>query len=236
MNKKGLKIVTIIPARGGSKGLPQKNILPLAGKPLIAYTIEASLQCPLIDRTVVSTDDSKIAEIAKQYGAEVPFFRPKELATGDAPTEDTLKHAVEWLENNEGYYFDILVFMQVTDVFKKRALLEKCIRALLEDESVDSAFVAYPDHKNYWKKVGDKYVRLDKRGHAARQLKEHIYREDTGLGCATRVNIIKQGKRLGDNVVIVPNDDTASFIDIHTEFDFWLAEKIVLEGKKKINE
>src|SRR4030043_381549 len=91
------KVVCVIPARGGSKGVPRKNIKNLAGKPLIAYTIEQALQSQYIDRTIVSTEDKEIADIAKQYGAEVPFMRPKDLAGDLVATVDVLLHAIKWI-------------------------------------------------------------------------------------------------------------------------------------------
>jgi len=101
MPEKKQNVVAVIPARGGSKGVPGKNIKLLGGKPLISYVLEAAKKCQLIDRIIVSTDDEQIAEVAKKYGAEVPFMRPAELAEDATPTELVLKHAVEWLEQNE---------------------------------------------------------------------------------------------------------------------------------------
>jgi len=236
MSERSLNVVAIIPARGGSKGLSRKNVRLLAGKPLIAYTIESAKQCPLIHRVIVSTDDAEIAQVARQFGAEVPFIRPAELATDYASTESVLKHAVEWIEENEGYPVDIMVFLQPTDIFRKKAMLETVVKNLLADESVDSSFVVYPEHKNYWRKVGEEYQRIDQRGHMSRQLKEKIYREDTGLACATRGWIIKEGRRIGSNVVPVMNEDVTSFVDIHDEFDLWLAEKILTEWGRKVND
>lgn len=229
-------VATIILARGGSKGLPKKNIAPLCGKPLIAYTIEASLGCKYVDRTFVSTDDLEIARTAREHGAEVPFLRPKELSGDFANAEECLLHAVEWLAKHENYHINIVSYMQVTDVFKKKYMLERCIEALLNDPAVESAFIGYREHKNYWREVDNRCVRLTDAGNEARQKKEHIFREDTGLGCATRVGVLRSGRRLGDNVVIIPNDDIASFIDIHAEFDLWLAEQILLANKRTIND
>jgi CMP-N-acetylneuraminic acid synthetase len=236
MSAHALNVVAVIPARGGSKGLPRKNIRLLAGKPLIAYTIEAARQCALIDRVIVSTDDLEIAEVSRQFGAEAPFMRPEELATDYASTESVLKHAVEWLEEHEGYRADIVVFLQLTDIFRKKYMLDKVVENLLADESIDSSFVVYPEHKNYWRKFGEEYRRIDERGHMSRQLKEKIYREDTGLACATRGWIIKEGRRIGNKVVPVMNEDHTSFIDIHDEFDLWLADKILTEWGRKIND
>jgi len=229
-------VVAIIPARGGSKGLPGKNLRPLLGKPLIAYTIEAALQCPLVNRVIVSTDDPAIAEVAKRHGAEVPFLRPAELATDDARTEGVLQHAVEWLETHEGSRIDVVVFLQPTDLFRKRWMIEHAVRALLDDPQLDSAFVTYHDHKNYWRKCDGRYLPLAHRGYQPRQQKEPVYREDTGLACATRAAIIKQGRRIGHTVKLLINHDQASFVDIHDEFDLWMAERILAEGKRTIND
>ncbi len=228
-------VVAIIPARGGSKGLPRKNIRPLLGKPLIAYTIEAARQCPLVDRVVVSTDDPEIAAVAAQWGAEVPFLRPAELATDEATTESVLKHAVEWLDAR-GCPIDIVVFLQPTDLFRKRWMIEDAVRALLEDPALESAFVATLDHKNYWGQVDGRYVPVSHRGYQPRQQKPPVYREDTGLACATRAAIVKQGRRIGDRVHLLVNRDQTSFIDIHGEFDLWLAERVLAEGKRTIND
>ncbi|WP_340297159.1 MULTISPECIES: acylneuraminate cytidylyltransferase family protein [unclassified Roseobacter] len=97
------KVCCIIPARSGSKGIPQKNLLSFGGKPLIAWSIEAALACDRIDRVVVSTDCRKIAKVAKAFGAEVPFLRPSSLAADDVHATNVVIHAVDWLSVNEGY-------------------------------------------------------------------------------------------------------------------------------------
>lgn len=229
--------VAVIPARGGSKGLPRKNLRLLAGKPLIAYTIEAAKASSYVDRVIVSTEDEEIAQTARKYGAEVPFLRPKELAEDLTPTEPVLKHAVEWLEKAEGYQVDIVLFLQPTDIFRKRFMIDEAIKRLLNDDTLDSVFVAYPTHKNFWRRVDGKYVRLAADlAYGPRQTREPLYREDTGIACATRAEVVRQGKRIGENVDIIINNDEASFIDIHDEYDFWLAEKVLTERGKTIND
>ncbi|MEK7155449.1 MAG: acylneuraminate cytidylyltransferase family protein, partial [Patescibacteria group bacterium] len=104
----------IITARGGSKGIPRKNIKLLAGKPLIAYTIDAAKASGVFDRIIVSTDDAEIADVAKQYGAEVPFMRPSELAGDSTPTLPVLVHALKWLKENESYEPDAVMLLQPT--------------------------------------------------------------------------------------------------------------------------
>ncbi|HYD03336.1 MAG TPA: acylneuraminate cytidylyltransferase family protein [Alphaproteobacteria bacterium] len=108
------KILAIIPARGGSKRLPGKNIMMFHGKPMIAWTIEAAKNSKYIDRVIVSTDDDKIAEVSRRYGAEVPFKRPAELATDTATSVDTIKHAVEFMSKEHGYDPDYICFLQAT--------------------------------------------------------------------------------------------------------------------------
>ncbi|MFC2043812.1 acylneuraminate cytidylyltransferase family protein [Chloroflexota bacterium] len=229
-------IVAIIGARGGSKGLPKKNIRLLSGKPLIAWTIEAAKNCELVDRVLVSTDDDEIAKVARKYGAEVPFKRPSELAGDDVPSISYLQHAVEWLESQDNYRVDIVLYLQVTDVFRKKYLVEKVISRLLKDPRLDSVFVGYLTHKNFWKRKDGRYQRLTLPEEKVRQQKEAVFREDIGLACASRVHVIKGGRRIGDCVDIVPNPDFCTSIDIHNEFDLWLAERILSEGQATIND
>jgi CMP-N,N'-diacetyllegionaminic acid synthase len=230
-------VVAIIAARGGSKGLPRKNVRVLAGKPLIAWTIEAAKASPLVDRVIMTTDDAEIAEIARKYGAEVPFMRPAELAQDLTPTEPVLTHALDWVERVDHYPVDIVVFLQPTDLFRRKTMIDEVVQRLIDDPTLESAFVAYPTHKNYWRKVDGRFVRLvPGPAYGPRQKKEPIYREDTGLACATRASLIREGQRLGERVDIVPNPDEASFIDIHNDFDFWLAEKVITEWGRTLND
>jgi CMP-N-acetylneuraminic acid synthetase len=97
----------LIPARGGSKGIPKKNIKPLFGKSLIAWTIEQAKKSKYIDRIIVSTEDEEIAEISRKYGAEVPFLRPKDLARGDSPTNDAIMHALNWVPQLKNWLRDL---------------------------------------------------------------------------------------------------------------------------------
>lgn len=131
------KILAIIPARGGSKRLPSKNIRRLAGKPLIQYTIEAALRCPFIDRVVVSTDDKKIASVAKRLGAEIPVLRPKKLATDAAPTLPVLQHMVRYL-GKQGYRPDVVVTLQPTSPLRTSSHLTRAIQMFLSDPLADS--------------------------------------------------------------------------------------------------
>ncbi|TSC75463.1 MAG: Cytidylyltransferase [Parcubacteria group bacterium Gr01-1014_30] len=232
MNKENQKVVAVIIARGGSKGVPRKNVRLLAGKPLIAYPIIAAKNCALINRVIVSTDNDEIASVAKEWGGEVPFVRPAELAEDLTATEPVLQHAIKWLDENEKYHTDIMVFLTATFVPRKKGIVEKVVKHLIEHPELDSVFTATPTHKNYWRFKDGQWVRLasDIPHYGSRQTKEPLWREDTPLVCATRADWIRQGKRMGEKVWIIENDAEFS-VDIDTEFDFWMAEEYIKRVK-----
>jgi N-acylneuraminate cytidylyltransferase len=132
-----MEILAIIPARGGSKGIPRKNIKLLGGIPLIAYSIAAGLQSTSINRVVVSTDDDKIAKYASLYGAEVPFMRPDKLAEDNTTDLPVLKHAIDWLETNESYKPDIIVMLRPTSPFRPLNCLNEAINHLVNNPEAD---------------------------------------------------------------------------------------------------
>ena len=113
------RVLSIITARGGSKGLPNKNIKLLKGKHLIYYTIKASLNCGYVDKTIVTTDNLKIANISKKYGAEIPFIRPKYLAKDTSHHPEVIKHALNFLETKNKEVFDIIVMLQPTSLLEQ---------------------------------------------------------------------------------------------------------------------
>jgi len=224
------KVLALIPARGGSKGLPKKNVRLLLDKPLIAHTVEVAVACPVINRVVVTTDDEEIAESARAYGADVPFLRPPDLAQDLTTTEETLQHAVQWLDREEGYHADVVVFLTCTNPFRKAEWVAEVVNRLLSDDKLDTVFVAMATHKNYWRKTDDRYRRLaPDLAYASRQVREPLYREDTGIACATRADLIREGKRVGENVDIVVTTDERTTIDIHNDYDLWLAERTLSE-------
>lgn len=224
------EVTAIILARGGSKGLYKKNIRLLNGKPLIAYSIESAQNSKKVNRVVVSTDDKEIARISKEFGADVPFLRPASLSDDKATSEVALKHAVEWLEENESYTPEIIVYLQPTEPLRPHNIIDDCVDILLKDESIDSSFAGYETHKNYWRIGASKNPeRLadDIKYGTRRQEKELIYREDTGIALATRRSIILKGARIGKNCKVVPYSHPGSLIDIHEELDLQIAESII---------
>lgn len=230
-------VLALIPARGGSKGLPGKNVRPIAGKPMLAYSVEAAVKSPLVSRTIVSTDDERIAAVAREYGADVPFMRPPELATDLAPTEPVLVHALKYVEETEGQPVDIVLFLQPTDIFRSHGIVDKVIQRLIDEPSADTVFPGFPTHKNYWRKVDGKWTKLAADiKYGPRQTREHLYKEETGIACASRAHVIRAGRRVGDVVDIVPYPEDAVFIDVESEFTLFLAEKVAGEWGYKINQ
>jgi CMP-N,N'-diacetyllegionaminic acid synthase len=224
--------MAVIPARGGSKGLPGKNIKPLAGKPLIAYSIEQAKASGVCDVVLVSTDDPGIADVARAYDAAVPFMRPAELAQDSTRAEPVVRHALDTYEAQTGERVDIVVYLQPTDVFRTPVMIRECVTRLKANPDLDSVFAAYATHKNYWRYTAEGWTRLapDLATYRPRQSRSDlVYREDAGLASASRAAVIRAGRRLGDRVDVVPTDDFRTGIDIHTAFDFWLAEKILTE-------
>ena len=235
--KKKSKTICIIPARGGSKGLPGKNLRIFNGKPLIAWPIIAATNCNRIDNVIVSTDSEEIAKQAKLYGAQVPYLRPPNLAQDNTTTEATLRDALDKFEKLTKKHFDICVFLTCTDIFRYTNWLTNAIETLENNNALESVFAAHPTHKNFWQRNKDgklKRVSEKMKVYSSRQEKQPIYREDTGLACASRSYLWRSGKRIGNNVEIIINNNFETSIDIHNEFDFFLAEK-ALEYLKKNN-
>ncbi len=228
MNK--LKIICIIPARGGSKGLKNKNILKINNQFLISRTIEYAKSCKEIDIILVTTDSKKIANVAEKAGAIVPFLRPKELATDLATTEDTLKHALVEYERISKIKFDFCIFLSPTDIFRDKSWPSFAINKLKRNKNLDSIFVGYETHKNYWEKSSDnrwKRVKPWMKNYSSRQVRKKIYREDTGLFSITKSKFWRSGKRLGKNIDILINKNDISSIDIHNAKDLKLANLII---------
>ena len=232
-----MEVCAIILARSGSKGLKDKNIIKMADKPLIQYTIDAALESKSVNRTIVSTDSKKIAEIAISLGAESPFLRPLSISDDDATSESALKYTVEWLNANENYHPDIIVYLQITYLFRTVEMIDDCVNALVQDEKLDSAFMGHITHKNFWMENDGNFSPLNPlfNNHDPRQVKRPVYREDTGIALATKAEVIKSGKRIGKNVKIIPYESDTNFVDIHSKFDLSLSELLVTHLNKKPN-
>jgi CMP-N,N'-diacetyllegionaminic acid synthase len=156
-----MRVLGVITARGGSKGVPGKNLKLLGGRPLIDYSIDAANDTPL-DRLIMSTDDAAIAEVARSLGCEVPFIRPAELARDDTPHLPVLQHAVQWLRDHEGYEPDVVVILQPTSPMRTAADIAAALR-MLELSGADSV-VSVSEVPPHWNPM--RTLRVDQRGDA----------------------------------------------------------------------
>lgn len=227
------RAVAFIFARGGSKGVPRKNVKPLAGKPLIAYAIEVGRQTPGIETVIVSTDDPEIAEVARQYGAEVPFMRPAELAGDTAPEWLAWRHAIHWFQDNRGA-FDLFVSLPTTSPFRAVQDARGCMDAVLDDPAADIAITITPanrspyfnmvtaDEQGYMKLVIDASQTVVRRQDAPK-----VY-DITTVAYAARPSFVLNANSLFAGKVrsvVVPQERA---LDIDTPFDFMVAEAIAV--------
>jgi len=247
MTEKQVRIMAVIPARGGSKGVPRKNITLLGGKPLIAYTIEAARKSKLIDAAIVSTDDAEIAEVAKKLGADVPFLRPVELAQDDSPDIGYLKHALEWVEEHRGWRPEILAILQPTMPFRRVEDVDGALRFMVEQGCDSVRTLAVPTHVTPYKMwfLDDQDKGLispvlrtddfDQLGtDVPRQKLKPCYWQP-GVLMATRAEIVRTGKVWGPDLrgYVV---DIRSAHDIDEPADLEYAEFLMQKRKTKGDE
>lgn len=216
-----MRYLAIIPARGGSKGVPGKNIREIGGKPLIAWSIEQARAVAAIDRVVVSTDDDAIASVARQYGAEVPFQRPAELAMDTTATEPVLSHAVDWYRK-DGYSPDAVVLLQPTSPWRRAGSLAAAL-ARFEAEQADSLLSVCENHHFFWKNPRQPEALYDFRNRPRRQdisAADRWYRENGSI-YITRTGLLMQGgNRLGGKIAMHPMQEDESWeIDSLADFD-----------------
>jgi N-acylneuraminate cytidylyltransferase len=199
-------ILGVTPARGGSKGVPRKNLRPLAGKPLIAWTIEAALASKRLERYVVSTEDPEIAQVACRCGAEV-LDRPKELATDGASTLAVLQHLIRQIDA------DVVVLLQATSPIREEGLIDRCIQRFLETQADSLATGFLCKYKEYGTN--------DRR----RQETPGFFYDD-GNVYILQARSIREGDRFGKRIERVILDREQN-VEIDEEFDLWLAEQVL---------
>jgi N-acylneuraminate cytidylyltransferase/CMP-N,N'-diacetyllegionaminic acid synthase len=225
-----MQVLYIIPARGGSKGLPGKNSKDLAGKPMIAYSILAALNSHYKGRVVVSTDDMKIAEVSKQYGAEVPFMRPAELSTDSASTLDAIVHAIEYYKK-ENIFFDLVVLLQPTSPLRTSADIDNSIDLFKQKKASAIVSVCENEHHPLWSNTLPEdgsmkdFMREEVKGKNRQQLPKN-YRLNGAVYVSTTEDLIKQKGFIheGTYAYIMPVNRS---IDIDHEMDFKLAELLM---------
>lgn len=227
-----MKTLAIIPARGGSEGIPSKNVRLLAGKPLIAHTIGTAAQASSVNRVVVSTDDDEIATISRQWGAEV-VSRPAEISTDTSSSEMALLHALEYLHEKEGYSPDLLVFLQCTSPLTLPEDIDGTVQVLFAQEA-DSSLAVTPFHYFLWRwdVNGDAIgVNHDKRVRPLRQERDLQYLE-TGAVYVMRTQGFKEaGHRFfGKTAMYVMPPERC--LEIDEPIDLRIAEVLMTEGAR----
>lgn len=222
------KIIAIIIARGGSKSIPRKNVLPLHGQPLIAWPITLAKSIKKINRVIVSTDDDEIIDIAKKYKAEILFRRPAKLAQDKTPTLPVLQHCIKYLEDKENYKPDIILLFYPTAPFLKKERVKQALK-LFEKTKCDSVISVIPDRSHFWLGKNNSYKRLYPRKIANRQYCKPLYREDGAIYFSRRDVLMKNNKLINDKNVqfLVMNENEN--IDIDDPKDFAKAKKIKME-------
>lgn len=230
MTKK-LKILGVIPARGGSKGMPKKNIKKLGKHPTLAYTIFQSLNSKLLTEVVVSSDDAEIIKIAKKYGAKAPFVRPKHLSTDKALAVPTIQQAVDFMEKQNGFKYDYVVMLQPTCPFTLSTDLDKALSKLIKTkaDSVISVVEVGPIHPWRMKKiVKDKLVDYTKEKveNMPRQKLPKVYLRSGDIYATKRDVLMKKNSFKGKSSkpYIIPLDRS---MNVDSISDFWLAEKML---------
>ena len=234
-------IIAIIPARSGSKGIKNKNLKLLGGKPLIGLAVQNCLKSKLFSKTYLSTDSEKYANIAKNFGAEVPYLRPKKLAANNSPEIDFVKHMLDFLEKNQNYKPDIVVRLMATVPLQTTDDIDSLIAILLKDIYADSAVVISEARQHPEKalkivndKLGKKLVTFfSESGREVtpipRQNYDKAFFRSNIIAC--RANIISKTNSLTGDIVrfhIIPQERA---IDIDNEIDFLICEKILMSKK-----
>ena len=235
-----MEILAIIPARGGSKGLPRKNVLPLLGHPLIAYSILAAQKSNLVTRIIASTDDVEIATVCKQYGADVPFMRPATIAEDWSVDLDVFTHALQWLKDNEGYMPDMVVQLRPTSPVRLTGLIDTCIKKLMDNPEADSLRIITPTPITPYKMwvVNDEakpmkpLLTLDGVDEPFNQLRQTLPKVYWQIGTldVIKTSVITQQKRMSGNTILHHIVDNSLAVDIDDIGSFDKAAEVISEG------
>lgn len=233
------KVLAVIPARGGSKGVPHKNIRPVGGKPLIAYTLETALAARgLLHRVVVSTDDPAIADVARAYGAEVPFLRPPELAADRAPMIPVLQHAVQFVEDGEQQRMDWVLLLQPTAPLRTVADIEAALRLAQAGgcDSVISVVQVFAVHPMLMKRIENDrllpYCLEEKEGTRRQDYQPPAYMRN-GMIYLTRRDVLMEQASIWGAVIrpyVMPEERS---INVDSELDLKLLEFVLAEQQER---
>ena len=224
----------VIPARGGSKGLPGKNLRKLGALSLIGQAVASAREAALLARFIVSTDSPEIAEEAGRHGAEVPFLRPAELATDQAGMLPVLQHAVRWLESSARVRPDMIVTLQPTSPFRTGVEIDATVTKVIDTGSDSAQTLSEASYHPYFMKTldGDRTMALFPNGHkyVRRQDAPPVYQPSGAVYVTRYATLMEQGHILGDdNRGVIMGFEPS--VNIDTEWDFLLAELLLREGR-----
>ena len=228
---KSKKILAIIPARGGSKRLPHKNVLDLAGKPLVAWSIESALSSKYIDRVILSSDDEEIIKVAKEWGCDVPFTRPKELAQDNSRSIDLVTHALNTLEEE----YDDVILLQPTSPLRTSEDIDNAIEQFYAKDATSVIGVCEVEHSPLWSNTLDESLSmnnfLDDKYNNSRSQDLPIYYRINGAFYMSRVaSVLKEESFfVKENIYAFVMSQEHS-VDIDTKLDFIIAEAVLKEG------
>lgn len=238
-------ILAIIPARGGSKGIPRKNIRSFAGYPLIAWSIAAAKQSELVTRVIVSTDDEEIAEVAREWGAETPFFRPAELAQDKTTDLPVFEHALKWLVEVEGYRPDVVVQLRPTSPVRPTTMVDDAVRILLNHPDADCVRGVVPAGQNpfkMWRFNGDdkplaqllEVPGISEPYNAPRQILPSVFWQTGHIDAIRTSTIVNKGSLTGDVIYPLVIDPKYT-VDIDTLPDWAKYEALIYSGLEVVS-
>jgi CMP-N-acetylneuraminic acid synthetase len=236
-----LKILALIPARGGSKGIPGKNIKLLGGKPLIAHAALSALGSPAISRIVLSTDSEEIAQVARLHHMEVPFIRPKELALDTTPTIDVMIHALKHFKDM-GENFDAIILLQATSPFKPQNFIHDCIQTFIDAgaDSFISVLKVPHEYNPHWtfekNELGELRIATGEKELIPRrqELPPAFFRD----GCVyiTKTNYLLQEKKIVGGKIAYKESDPNYYCNLDTQADWEKAEQMIYQNPQLLSE
>jgi N-acylneuraminate cytidylyltransferase len=241
---KELEVLALIPARGGSKSIPRKNVIDFAGYPLIAYSIAAGLAAERVSRVIVSTDNEEIAKISQRYGAEVPFMRPAEHAEDATPDLPVFVHALEWLAEHEDYHPDIVVQLRPTSPFRRLWHINKSVEDLSARPDADAVRTVIEPFQNpfkMWTINADGVMQplveteFKEAYNMPRQALPQVYWQTGYVDTAWAKTIVEKNSMTGDRIlplVIDPGD----WVDIDSPDDWKRAERLITTGEVTLDD
>jgi CMP-N-acetylneuraminic acid synthetase len=236
-----VEVLAIVPARGGSKSIPRKNIRLLNGQPLIAFSIAAGLAAKSISRLIVSTDDDEIANISREHGADVPFMRPAEYSLDNTLDLPVFRHALIWLKENENYQPDIIVQLRPTSPFRRVTHINEAVQLLIDHPAADAVrTVCVPFQNPYkmWRIKSDGW--MDPLGkelgislepyNQSRQALPEVYWQTGYVDACRNTTILKKNSMTGNQILpLVTNPE--DLIDIDSQDDWLRAERLIENGE-----